>query len=291
MIMEETPPSILRRNNSYNRLIQSAIIICSMILLVGISAMQGNNTVEVTEEKAETVELSAGVSRKMLQMLNEPQPEKLAAGVSKQLMQLAQEPLPEVEKMDMETVTSPADTEPEREIIYKTLEDGISRGMDLTETTGLSREDFCELLANFKYDYAGFYEQNAGLIWDLSQKYQVNEIFICGVFALESLYGSNEKHIANHNYGSIMTSKVIIVKDENGEEKEITIQELKPYLTDAEGIEANFKLFANCYLAPEGKYYKGVTLDSIGDTYCPPTPDCPSWADKVYSCMQKFLEE
>ena len=136
MIMEETPPSILRRNNSYNRLIQSAIIICSMILLVGISAMQGNNTVEVTEEKAETVELSAGASRKMLQMLNEPQPEKLAAGVSKQLMQLAQEPLPEVEKMDMETVTSPADTEPEREIIYKTLEEiGISWDMDLREPT------------------------------------------------------------------------------------------------------------------------------------------------------------
>lgn len=276
MIMEETPPSILRRNNSYNRLIQSAIIICSMILLVGISAMQGNNTVEVTEEKAETVELSAGVSRKMLQMLNEPQPEKLAAGVSKQLMQLAQEPLPEVEKMDMETVTSPADTEPEREIIYKTLEEiGISWDMDLREPTGLSREDFCKLLANFQYDYEDFYKRNAGLIWDLGQEYQVNEIFVCGVFALESYYGSNASHVEAHNYGSIMTRDRKLVK----------------YASDAEGIEANIKLFADCYLNPDGKYYKGVTLDSIGDTYCPPTPDCPSWADKVYSCMQKFLEE
>lgn len=286
--MEKTPPVLLRRNNSYNRLIQSAIIICSMILL-GFSAMQvqGDNVkVHVTEKKVETVELSAGVSR-----MKEPQPEKMVAGLSKQLMKFAKEPLPEVEELNVETVTTSIETEDvadvtetedvaeeektEPEILYKSLEEvKISRNMDLTETTGLSREDFCKLLANFKYDYAGFYKQNAGLIWDLSQKYQVNEIFICGVFGLESYYGSDDRHISTHNYGSIMRRTGGMVK----------------YSSDAEGIEANFRLFANSYLSTEGKYYKGVTLDSIGNTYCPPTPDCPSWADKVYSCMQYFLE-
>ena len=139
--------------------------------------------------------------------------------------------------------------------------------MDLTKTSGLSREDFCNLLADFKYDYAGFYERNSGLIWDLSQEYQVNEFFVCGVFAEESLYGSNEAHIVTHNYGSIM---------KNGK--------LVSYESDAEGIRANFELFAKSYLSPDGKYYKGVTVDSIANTYCD-----SSWAGRVYSCMKKFL--
>lgn len=235
--------------------------------------MQANNKEGVTQSDEKTAEND-----------NVPGTE-LTSGVNKDLMELLKQQLPEIEENDVDTVTSTAEgttnavddtAEPEMEIVYKTLEEvSISRDMDLTETTGMSKEDFCELLANFEYDYEGFYERNAGLIWDLSQEYQVNEIFICGVFALESYYGSSEKHISAHNYGSIMTGDGKLQKFEN----------------DAEGIEANFELFANSYLSPEGKYYKGVTLDAIGDTYCPPTKDCPSWAGKVYSCMQKFLEE
>lgn len=263
-MQQETPPSL--RRIKYTRVIRIGILIC--FILIGISAMQQHNN-ETTTEK-----ISEKTAKKEVEKVDVTETVELTAGVGKKMLQLSKEP--QVKKLDVDTVTSPTDTEPEMEIIYKTLEEvSISRDMDLTETTGLSREDFCELLANFEYDYEGFYERNAGLIWDLSQEYQVNEIFICGVFALESYYGSSDKHISAHNYGSIMTGNGKLQKFEN----------------DAEGIEVNFKLFAECYLSPEGKYYKGVTLDSIGDTYCPPTKDCPSWAGKVYSCMQKFLEE
>lgn len=300
--MQETPPVILRRN--ITKVIEITVCTCFILLLV-ISAMQPKLVQKTAvKEINRKATLTAGVSKQFSEVLTEKTAKNTSntAGISRHLEEVLKKKQKEakqakVEKLQVDTVTSVAKTtetadveDAKPEILYKSLEEvKISRSMDLTETTGLSREDFCELLANFKYDYAGFYERNAGLIWDLSQKYQVNEIFICGVFALESLYGSNEKHIANHNYGSIMTSKVITVKDENGEEKKVTIQELKPYLTDAEGIEANFKLFANCYLTPEGKYYKGVTLDAIGNTYCPPIKDCPSWAGQVFSCMKKFL--
>lgn len=272
--MEEKPPVILRRNNSYNRLIQSAIVICSMVLL-GFSAMQGQgdnvevHKVNVTEKKVEPVELSAGVSKSMLQTLKAPLPESLSAGVSKYILQLSKEPQPQVEKVELETVTSSAEEEPER--VYKSLDEvKISRNMDLTKLTGLSKEDFVELLSDFPYDYAGFYERNAEEIWEQSQRYQVNEIFMCGVYGLESYYGSDKRHISYHNYGSIMTRAGKLVR----------------YASDEEGIEANYKLFANCYLSPDGKYYKGVTLDSIGNTYCD-----SSWAGQVYSCMKYFLEE
>lgn len=285
---DTTPPILRRRNIKYNRLIKSAILLmCSIIL--GISAMQ----MQVTENEGETKKIVEKTAKKEVKKENVSyETAELSAGVSKNMLQMLKEPLPEpqVEKLDVDTVTSAVDAEPE--IVYKSLEEvKISRDMDITETTGLSREDFCELLSNFKYDYAGFYERYAGFIWDLSQKYRVNEIFMCGVYGIESLYGSNASHVKAHNYGSIMTSKVVIVTDEKGEEKKITRLELKTYLTDEEGIEANFKLFADCYLNPDGKYYKGVTLDSIGDTYCPPTEECPSWADKVYECMKVFLEE
>lgn len=322
--MQEEIPSILRRNIKYNRLIQSAILICFIILL-GIP-MQLN---EGADAKPEVIGLSAGVTNATMQMSKEPLPKELSAGVSNAMLQVLKEL--HVDILEVYTVSAAADTlaeskaeaetetetvavaegeaetetvavadseaeaetetvdveESEPETVYKSLEEvKISRNMDLTETTGLSREDFCELLANFKYDYAGFYERNSGLIWDLSQEYQVNEFFICGVFAEESLYGSNEAHISTHNYGSIMITEVVKVEDENGEEKEIKIKKLKPYSSDEEGIRANFELFANSYLSPDGKYYKGVTLDSIGNTYCD-----SKWAGQVYSCMKYFLEE
>lgn len=270
-------PEILRSS----KIVGISVLIYFM-LLIGILAMQSIRDIDTFSQTAATKKVSGTLTSGISRHFEERLKEKEARGKRQAT----------VEKLNVETVTTSATTEmaevddesetietevveeAEPEILYKSIEEvKISRDMDLTQTTGLSKKDFCKLLANFEYDYAGLYERHAGLIWDLSQEYQVNEIFICGVFALESLYGSNEKHIDNHNYGSIMNQG-----------------ELVRYASDEEGIEANFKLFANCYLTPEGKYYKGVTLDSIGDTYCPPTPECPSWADKVYCCMQYFLE-
>lgn len=299
--MQETPPVILRRNS--NKVIEISVLIC-FIVLIGILAMQPIQRSQSATKKVSGT-LTAGVNRHFDEVLKGKTVRNisLTAGISRHFEEVLKEKEEEarekrqatVEKLNVETVTTSSETtetvvlddeieteetadveEAEPEILYKSLDEvKISRDMDLTETTGLSREDFCKLLKNFKYDYAGFYERNAGLIWDLSQKDQVNEIFLCGVFALESYYGSDDRHVNAHNYGSIMTKDGHLVK----------------YATDEEGIEANFKLFANCYLNPEGKYYKGVTLDSIGDTYCPPTPECPSWAEIVYSCMQIFLEQ
>lgn len=307
--MKEFPAVMLRRNGS------KVIVLMCFMLLIGVVAAQQPKNLSRTEMEETKETPMAGINRHFEEMLSEHEIKnmnsnnELTAGISKHLMDVLEEKSKEarnnakVEKHSIERVTSSTKVhenvekveetentnnaeieeieeteeveETKTEILYKSIEEvKISRDMNLTETTGLSREDFCELLANFQNDYAGFYERNAGLIWDLSQEYQVNEIFLCGVFALESYYGSNKSHMDAHNYGSMM----------NGHGKLIS------YESDAEGIEANYKLFANSYLSSEGKYYKGVTLDSVGDTYCPPTKDCPSWAGKVYCCMQYFLE-
>lgn len=278
--MQEETPSFLRRNINYNRLILFTIIICSLTL-IGMP-MQINKELDAT--KTENAELSAGVTKSLLEISRDPLAETLSAGLTKHILKIEKEP--QIEMLKIDTVAAAAEikesteetteieavevVESESEPVYKNLDEiEISRDMDLTKTSGLSREDFCELLANFRYDYDGFYNRNAGLIWDFSQEYHVNEFFICGVFGLESLYGSNGKHISAHNYGSIMKKG-----------------ELVTYESDEEGIEANYKLFANSYLSPDGKYYKGVTLDSIGNTYCD-----SNWAGQVYECMKVFLKE
>lgn len=255
---------IRRSSDKYRKLSEFFIIICSVVF-IGVPSCKITSA-EIGEEnkRADNDKLSAGVTDAMIQSLN----------TFVQLKSLGVEIVTTSPEEDSKVQEIETQEEIKPEIIYKSLDEvEISRNMDLTKTTGLSKEDFYKLMSDFKYDYAGFYEKNADLIWQLSQKYQVNEIFICGVFGLESYYGSDDYHIVNHNYGSIMNKRGRLVY----------------YANDAEGIEANFKLFANSYLSAKGKYHKGVTLDSIGNTYCPPTSECPSWASKVYDCMKKFL--
>lgn len=171
----------------------------------------------------------------------------------------------------VEETNSTTDTEAIAEITYKSIDEiYIAEDMKLNGTTGISREDFCDLLKDFKYDYAGFYKENAGIIWDICQEYQINELFICGVFALESYWGSDDYHINLHNYGSITRRDGTLAS----------------YETDEEGIRANIALLAENYLNPNGKYYEGGTLVTIGPIYCPPNPN---WSHDVYKCMEAFI--
>ena len=89
----------------------------------------------------------------------------------------------------------------------------ISRNMNLTIRTGLSREDFITLMAGVKADTSGFFEQNAGLIYDLCEIYNINEIFFCGLISAESGWNIASNHRKTNNYknkktGLSQTSKI-----------------------------------------------------------------------------------
>lgn len=58
----------------------------------------------------------------------------------------------------------------------------ISKDMDLTVRTGLSRADFITLISGVKADTSGFFEENAGTIYDLCEEYSLNEIFFAELF-------------------------------------------------------------------------------------------------------------
>lgn len=145
----------------------------------------------------------------------------------------------------------------------------ISIDMDVSKPTGLSQEDFVELVKNMKYDRTGILEKNAAWIWECCQTYNVNEIFVLGICGIESGWCSASQHQKTHNYSSLMSGGKLI-----------------PYASDEQGFEAMIKLLGQRYLTPGGGLYHGKTIAGVGTCYCNPT----SWPSKVYKCMTQVFE-
>lgn len=146
----------------------------------------------------------------------------------------------------------------------------ISKDMDLTKRCGISKESFKELMKNSKVDKSGFFCRNSDKIYDLCEKYQLNEIFFCGLIGAESGWNIASSHRNKHNYISIM-SKGKLVK----------------YSSEEEGLEQAAKLLHNKYLTKGGAYYKGKTLSSVQKIFC---PNSSTWVNLVYTCMKQVIE-
>lgn len=145
----------------------------------------------------------------------------------------------------------------------------ISFDMDVSQPTGLSKEDFVTLVTNMKKDRTGILEANAGIIWECCQKYNVNEIFVLGICGIESGWCSASQHQKTHNYASLMSRGRLI-----------------QYPSDVAGFEAMIQLLGQRYLTPGGGLYHGKTITGVGTSYCNPT----SWPQKVYTCMKQVFE-
>ena len=160
--------------------------------------------------------------------------------------------------------------EPKEEKKYITIEEiKISRDMDLTKRCGISKEDFKILITKLKPDTTGFFENNSDTIYDLCEKYELNEIFFCGLIAAESGWKIASSHRNANNYVSMM-SKGKLIK----------------YATPEEGLEAAAKLLHNKYLTEGGSYYYGKTLSCVQKRYC---PNSSTWVNLVYGCMNVIV--
>ena len=94
---------------------------------------------------------------------------------------------------------------------YTKIEDiAISKNMDLTVRTGISKEDFKVLISNVKQDTSKFFYGNSDFIYDICEEYQINEIFFCGLISAESGWNIASNHRRTHNYISLMTKNGLI---------------------------------------------------------------------------------
>ena len=145
----------------------------------------------------------------------------------------------------------------------------ISRNMDLTKRCGVSKEDFKILLTNLRPDTTGFFEENSDTIYDLCEKYEINEIFFCGLIAAESGWKIASNHRNTNNFVSMMSKGKLIRYD-----------------TPEEGLEAAAKLLHDRYLTEGGSYYNGKTLSGVQIRYC---PNSSTWVGLVYGCMNVIV--
>lgn len=151
----------------------------------------------------------------------------------------------------------------------------ISIDMNVNGTTGMSKEKFISLMDNFSYDYNGLFGRNSGLIWDLCQEYDINEVFFVSLIGAESQWGSHEAHVATCNYTSIKPEGYLI-----------------EYSSEYEGLNASAKLIRD-------KYFNniGTTLYSISQVYCPDDPktfdidESQYWIELVYDCMNLVISD
>ena len=144
----------------------------------------------------------------------------------------------------------------------------ISKNMDLTKRTGLSREDFIKLMSGVKADTSGFFKKNAGKIYDLCEKYSINEIFFCGLISAESGWNIASNHRKTHNYISLMKNGKLI-----------------KYSSVDEGLEVAAQKLHYNYLTPGGKFYHGKTLSGVKTCFCPSS----GWVNLVYGRMKQIL--
>lgn len=157
------------------------------------------------------------------------------------------------------------------EISYISVDEiTISKSMDLTKRTGVSKEDFKELMRSLKVDTSGFFYKNSDIIYDLCEKYELNEVFFCGLIAAESGWNIQANHRKTHNYISMM-SKGKLIK----------------YASEEAGLEAAAKLLHTKYLTPGGAYYRGKTLASVQKIFC---PNSSTWVGLVYGCMKQVVK-
>lgn len=165
------------------------------------------------------------------------------------------------------TIENPIIEEQEK---YKSIEEiTISKNMDLTIRCGVSKEDFKTLMTNLKSDTSGFFEQNSDIIYDLCEKYEINEIFFCGLIAAESGWKISSSHRKANNYISMMSKGKLI-----------------RYSTEEEGLEAAAKLLHNKYLTEGGSCYYGKTLSAVQKRFC---PNSSTWVNLVYGCMNVIV--
>lgn len=156
------------------------------------------------------------------------------------------------------------------EPVYKTIDEvTISRDMDLTVGTGLSKEDFKELIGSVKADTSKFFYDNAETIYDLCEEYELNEIFFCGLISAESGWNIASNHRNTNNFISLMV---------NGK--------LLRYDSVEEGLEVAAKSLHNNYLTPGGRFYYGKTLSGVKTRFCPVSS---TWVDLVYGRMKQIV--
>ena len=158
--------------------------------------------------------------------------------------------------------------------------------MEINKPSGLTKEDFSKVLSNNARDIDKIFENNAGLFYDIEQKYGINGIFLASIGIHESNWGNSTIAKQKKNlfgYGAY---------DDSPFASSYTFESYQY------GIELVAKVLSKYYINEPGKviydgeravgsYYNGPTIAGVNTRYASDV----NWANKVYSVMEKLYEK
>ena len=184
---------------------------------------------------------------------------------------------------DCVTTQNPNQTQITNDAHYtkQQLLQNLSFDMDLRKPSGLSLEQFKQVLADEKNDKKKVFAENAEYFYYIEKQYKINGIFVASVGIHESAWGTSQ--IANNKqnlfgYGAV---------DSN------PYGGAYQFASYAEGIDLVARVFVKYYLNPKGtklydgseasgKFYSGSHLTAVNSRYA----SDKNWANAVYKWMQ-----
>ena len=182
-----------------------------------------------------------------------------------------------------------ANTDGDENIIQYTKEQltqDFGFSMLLNRKSGLSLEQFKQVLSNDEKDVNKVFESNAEYFYYAEQQYNVNGLFVAAVGIHESGWGTSSISLNKKNlfgYGAYD-------RDPSGM--------AATFESYAEGIDLLARVFMKYYLNPEGTpiyggenavgtYYRGATLTAVNTCYATD----PNWANGVYKWMTYLYDK
>lgn len=243
------------------------VLIIIIFIVVGIVIATKSNNSENNKD-----ETTNRISNEVKEVSQVPVPEMETTTERKELVITSRSSEGRNEEIPVIEQEEPEQVEEVQEPVIQTTpieEVTISKDMDLTVRTGLSRDDFILLISRVEQDTSNFFEENAGLIYDMCEKYQINEIFLCGLISAESGWSIASNHRNTHNYISLMSNNGLI-----------------KFASVEEGIEKAAQTLHDNYLTPGGRFYYGTTLSAVKTKFCPASS---TWVNLVFQRMNQIL--
>lgn len=158
--------------------------------------------------------------------------------------------------------------------------------MEINKPSGLSKEDFIKVLSGNIKDTNKIFGDNAGLFYEIEQKYNINGIFLASIGIHESNWGNSTIAKDKKNlfgYGAYDSSPYT---------SSVTFESYEY------GIELVAKVLSKYYINEPGKdiydgekavgsYYNGPTISGVNVRYA----SDQNWSNRVYSIMRELYEK
>lgn len=162
----------------------------------------------------------------------------------------------------------------------------VNPDMDLRQPSGLTRADYVKMLSGNSRDINKIFENNAGLFYDIEQKYNINGIFLAAIGIHESNWGNSTIAAEKKNlfgYGAYDSSPY--ESSYTFESYEYGIELLAKVLTKYYINEAGTPIYDG--ETAVGSYYNGPTISGVNTRYA----SDENWKNRVYEIMEDLYKK